>query len=362
MRCFRLLNLVLLSILPLSAKCDDLWHQFHEPDTVCAGVFAPAREYVGAQCPHPMLEVGYKTKISTLDLYPESNPNLHMATDLQKLLSANIYWKWVRLGYSFALGNYNHGFNFDYSFTFGAFNMSANVAHVRNFKLVNRSDFSDFVGDCVDNVRFRDLRSTDWGVNLEYMLDHKRFSGLSVYDYSYHRPQLKSHGSPIFGLSYAYNSVQRRDFPQSLVADEVLDRVGVGYSYAYTANIGAGYGYSFSFADGKYVLGVMCVPYFSVGYSDYMVYDESSETCVDGLSLGVRAKARTNFTYSYQYGAFSISAEYLGAFLPNDDFNYRRDIIVLRINHAFKLGEYGLKSCKMPLRRFMNKTQQAFIK
>lgn len=344
-------------------SASDLQEQFLNPDTSCAGVFAPAREYVGAQCPHPMIEIGYRNKISYLGLYPEDATHLHLDTDLQKLIGLNFYWKWVRLGYAYALKNYNKGFNFDYSFTFGSFNLSAGVAHVRNFKLVNRCDYSDVLSGADDEVRLRAFRSTDWNVNLEYIVDHKRFSGLSAYDYSYHRPQLRSHGSPIIGLSYAYNSfLKRHGFDQSDDADAVMSVLPVDHSYMYTFNIGAGYAYNVSFSQGKYVLGMLCLPYFSTGYADYNVVGTDSEDFVKEVVRGVRAHARVNFTYNYPKGAVSLSGEYNGAYLPFDEYDYRRDIVVFRINHAFKMGEYGLKSCKMPLRGFMDKSQDVINK
>lgn len=344
-----------------SVPSDPLEIQFTNPDTCCAGVFSPAREYVGAQNPHPMFEIGYRNKISYLGLYLEQSDNLHLHTDLQKLISANIYWKWVRLGYSFALSNYNRGFNFDYSFTFGAFNLSAGVAHVRNFKLINKSDYEGIPSEGED-VRLNNFRSSDWNINVEYMLNKKKFSGLSAYDYSYHKAQLKSHGSPIVGLSYAYNSFLKRDYDNNSDAGAVLNELAVDRGYIYTGNVGLGYGHNISFHHGKYVLGMFCLPYLAVGYADVMTDGQDSRTFDKDFGCGVRAHARVNFTYSYVYGAFSVSGEYNGAYLPFDQFDYRRDIVVLRINHAFKLGSYGLKSCKMPLHKFMDNTQRFWNK
>lgn len=323
------------------------------PDSTCGGPYTHSTEYVGAQYPHPMLEVGFRYRYPYMAILPEEGTNLHFDTEMQPLISAFIYWKWLKLGWNFALQPINKGFNFAYNINMGRLHFDVDIAHIRNLRLINESDFADSIDFDGEDVRMRALKSTNWGLNFEYTFN-KNYALLSGYDYSYHRAQLKSQGTGIVAASYNYNGFNKRHFGETEQADAVLDQIDFDHAKMNTVNIGGGYGHNLSFKGGRWVLGVVCVPYLAVGGAKYDYLGDSEHDFVYGL----RAHGRVNLTYNYKKGGISLAGEYNGAYLKNDNFGYRRDVVNIRINHAFRLGEYGLKNCKTPGHQFMDWSQK----
>lgn len=323
------------------------------PDTTLAGPFNRATPYKGAQQPHPMLEVGLRYRKPYVDLKPEDGPSLHLDTEMQPLLSAFLYWKWLKIGYNFALQDINKGFNFSYTINMGQLNLKFNTAHIRNLRLTNEEDFAGLTDFGETETRLRALRVTDYSLDAEYALN-KNYALLSGYDYSYHRAQLKSQGSGIVAAGYAYNGVAKRDFGQSAQADAALATLPLEKADMHMLNLGGGYAYNIAMKGGRWVLGLVCTPTLTAGYSNYNYAGENHQEAAYGL----RTHGRVNLTYNYRHGGFSIAGEYNGALLNNKRFDMRRDVVNLHLNHAFRFGEMGLRSGKVPGHQFMDFAQE----
>ncbi len=323
------------------------------PDTTCAEHFTASTEYISAQQPHPMFEVGYRYRIPFFGVTPNNGLPLYCDTEMQPLISAFLYWKWLKIGYNIALKPINKGFNFAYNINMGRMHLAFSIAHIRNLRLVNESDYSQFIDFTDDETRLRAFRSTDWDINAEWVCN-KRYALLSGYDYSYHRAQLKSQGSGIVGFTFGHNAFNKRNFDETEQADAVLATLPLEKAKINTLNLGAGYGHNFAFNGGRWVLGLLCVPYVAAGPASYTMNGEEK----DAFDYGFRANGRVNLTYNYRFGGISLSGEYNGTFLKNSDFDYKREVGNIRLNHAFRLGEFGLKNCKVPGHKTMDRIQR----
>lgn len=355
----RKLALVLTALLTLNGYAEEAqtdtitgYEILIHPDTTLAGPFTPSTPYISAQQPHPMLELGLRYRLPYVDLYPNHGTALHCDTEMQPLLSAFLYWKWIKVGYNFALQNINKGFNFSYAINMGHMNVKFNVAHIRNLRLVNEKDYADVANFTEDETRLRALKVTDYDLNVEYACN-KNYALLSGYDYSYHRAQLKSQGSGIVAAGYAYNGITKRNFKESAQADAVLATLPLDHADMHMLNLGGGYGYNVAMKGGRWVLGLVCVPYLTAGGSGYEFDGNHKE-----LAYGIRTHGRANLTYNYKYGGISLAGEYNGAYLMNKEFDYRRDVFNIHLNHAFRFGEMGLKSGKVPGHQVIDWSQQ----
>ena len=325
------------------------------PDTTLAGPFSKSTPYIAAQQPHPMFEVGFRYRLPYVDIYQDGGPTLHCNTEIQPLISTFLYWKWLKLGWNFALQDINKGFNFSYTINMGQMNLKLDIAHIRNLRAINTNDF--VYPSFEEETRLRGLTITDYDFGMEWACN-KRYALLSGYDYSYHRTQLKSQGSAIIGARYTFNGMKKRDFEQSEQANAILNQLQLGRAYMNMLNVGGGYGYNVAWAGGRWVLGMLCVPYLAGGVTDYRYKETNHQRFV----WGVKTHGRMNVAYNHRYGAFSLAAEYNGGYMDSNHYGYRRDVINLHLNHAFRLGEIGLKSGKVPGHKIMDSIQEWLTK
>ncbi|MCQ2207397.1 MAG: DUF4421 domain-containing protein [Paludibacteraceae bacterium] len=325
------------------------------PDTTLAGPFTKSTPFIAAQQPHPMFEIGYRYRIPYVGIYQQGGPNLHCDTEMQPLVSVFMYWKWLKLGWNFALQNINKGFNFGYAINMGRMNLKLDIAHIRNLRVTNTNDF--LCPSLEDETRLRGLTITDYDLGVEWTCN-KNYALLSGYDYSYHRTQLRGQGTGILAARYTFDGMKKRDFEQSEQANHILDQLQLNKAYMHMLNVGGGYGYNAAWSGGRWVLGMICVPYLSGGLAEYNYDHENHQRVVWGL----KAHGRVNLTYNYRYGGLSLSGEYNGACMSADHFGYRRDVANLRINHVFRLGEMGVKSGKVPGHKVMDNIQQMLTK
>lgn len=170
-------------------------------------------------------------------------------------------WRWLVLGYTIDFTHLNDGHNkrgFDFSL----------YSNQVGFDIFFRNSGNDYqirsmtLGDGIDtrpmkNVSFDGLESSIRGINIYYIVNHKRFSYPAAFSQS--TRQLISQGSPLAGIGYTRHSLKiNADRLGELVKDRLgsqVEMMQLGDSTLHGANIhytdfslSGGYGYNWVFA------------------------------------------------------------------------------------------------------------------
>jgi hypothetical protein len=307
--------------------------------------------YIQPEYNDPIVELGTRLQLPYYSINPFHDNRVDFSTGTQEFVSAFVFWKWFRFGYAFPLADYTRGYDFSFCPQVSNFYIELEISNIKNYKLQNRQDYADQIGQDKEDIQLDGLSTFSYHVNLEWICNKSYFSGSSAFAQSYSSGQRVSAGSMLLGIAVGRNSFRLDESSnQSAIAKEILANLPMQDNSIYNASVGCGYGYNFVVRQGKLVLGALLVPYLTGADALYQINGSD----VSRFCYGMRAHGRLNLVYQWKYGFINWSSEYHDLFFYDNHFSYRCDIYSTSLSFAVKLGEFGVKSNKIPGHQFID--------
>ncbi len=316
--------------------------------------------YIQSVYPDPIIEVGFRNQLPVCTVNPFSKSNVRFSTGNQHFLILNLYWKWLTLGYSYAMADYTNGYDFIFSPQISNCVVNFEISNIRNYYLRNRSNLMDFANvlgddqagrDSLDNLPLPGLETFFWHVNVEMGLNSDYFSTSSSFSTSYSNGQRINAGSLVLGVNVGQDRFKlNATDDRSLSSQSILENLPVRDNNNYNLSLGCGYGYNWVANQGDLVVGFLFVPYLAGAYSNYLIDDSR----VYRFAYGARLHSRLNLVYQYKYGFVSLSGDYHSMFFYDNYFSYKRDIFAVCLSTAIKLGDFGIHSNRIPGHQFID--------
>lgn len=305
--------------------------------------------YIQDSNPDPIIEIGTAVSFPWNSINAFTHDQVDFGTGRQHFLTANLYWKWLVVGYSLPLANYTNGYDWKFSPRFGPILLQMGISRIKNYHIVNKNRFLDLVArkyyvdsdQLKNDIKLDGLETFNWHVGIEWFSNSRNFSPSSAFSQGYSRGQRVSAGSMLFGLWVQGNQIRNTKTAVSPMMQDVIDGISSNIGHFYDLGLGMGYGYNFVAREGKVVLGLYGLPYVSGVKTRRMISaDDAYHYCV-----GFRAHARANVTYQYSKGFISLFTNYLGLLLLDRESTFMQNNVNVSLNFAFKLG---IKSNKVP--------------
>lgn len=190
----------------------------------------------------------------------------------------------------------NYRKNSEYSFTCSLFSGEIQMAETHGG--MNIQKFGEM--PMHHHMDFNGVREKSINLNFYYFVNHRRYSQAAAYCYS--KYQLKSAGSPIFGINY-YTQSYLLDFSQ--LPTEMLDYLPGDYTnYAFhykSFNIIAGYAYNWVLSPRRWLINATILP--SLGYKHS--YEDSTDGDKRMLALGTAGRMSAVYNQGILFAALT---------------------------------------------------------
>lgn len=312
--------------------------------------------YIQPSYDDPIVEVGTKMLYPSYSINPFRKNSVNFTTGEQLYLSLNLDWKWLRVGYSYPLADYTHGYDFSFSPSVANFLIDLGISDIKNYKLHNPNRF--FVspdGESAkqeeeQDVRLEGLETKEWRCSLEWIMNKTYFSASSAFSQSYSCGQRVSAGSMLCGVAFGENRFKVNNAERTEAANEILSHLPMLDNRLQNVSLGCGYGYNFVVRQGVFVVGALLVPYVSGARAHYKL-DDLKE---NHLCFGFRSHGRVNCVYQYRYGFVTLATNWRGIYFNDNYFSYYQNAYSINLSAAFKLGELGIHHEKIPGHRVID--------
>lgn len=305
----------------------------------------------------PIIEVGTLVLNPTYSINPTSENRIDFTTGPQTYLTANLNWKWLRVGYSYPLDDYTHGYDFNFSPSIANFLIDLGISNIRKYKLLNPDRYAEKIGENVDDVQLDGLETFEWKCNLEWIMNPTYFSASSAFSQSYSCGQRVSAGSVLCGVAFGENRFKLNPSDsRSEKANEILSRLPMQDNRIYSVSLGCGYGYNFVVRQGQFVVGTLLIPYLTGARSSYQLAGQD----VMHFCYGVRTHGRVNCVYQHNYGFILLSTNWRGLFFYDSDFSYLQNIFSVDLSFSLKLGSVGIHHKHVPGHQFIDFVDKIF--
>ena len=306
-------------------------------------IFAEA--YIQPSYDDPIIEVGTTVLNPTYSINPMLDSRIDFTTGVQTFLTANLNWKWLRVGYSYPLADYTHGYDFTFSPRIANFLIDLGISNIRNYKLLDPDRYAEKIGENVEDVQLDGLETFEWKCNLEWIMNPTYFSASSAFSQSYSCGQRVSAGSVLCGVAFGENRFKLNpSSSRSEKANEILSQLPTEDNRILNASLGCGYGYNFVVRQGQFVIGTLLVPYLTGARSSYQLSGQDRVR----FCYGGRTHGRINCVYQHKYGFILLSTNWRGLFLYDTGFSYLQNIFSADLSFSLKLGEVGIHHKQIP--------------
>lgn len=314
-------------------------------------IFAEA--YMQPSYDDPIVDIGIREFNPSYSVNPYRNNSVDFTTGEQRFLCANINWKWLCVGYAFPLADYTHGYDFSFSPRIANFKLDLGVSNIKNYLHDNPRNYrvpsfeENPAGEepVKEEVRLDGLETFEWNCNLEWILNKTYFSASSAFSQSYSCGQRVSAGSMLCGVAFGENRFGLKPgASRSEKADSILSLLPMTNNRIYNLSLGCGYGYNFVVRQGRFVVGLLFVPYVAGAKASYRLHNQAE----DHFCFGVRGHGRLNLAYQYRLGFVTVATNWKGLYFNDSYFSYLQSQYSVDVNFAFKLGEFGLHHKKIP--------------
>lgn len=306
----------------------------------------------------PIVEIGhqYLTPFYSVNAF---RPNrVSFTTGPQYYLTANLDWKWLRVGLAHPLADYTHGYDFRFSPSIANFQIDFSVSKIRNYRQTNNFDAFAYFDNRFDKedddadtspeeqeVRLDGLETFEWKCSLEWILNKTYFSASSAFSQSYSSGQRVSAGSMLCGFAFGENRFKLNPSDsRTEEANQLLSQLPMKDNRIFNLSLGCGYGYNFVVRQGTFVIGTLMVPYLTMANSRYDLNDVPQSR----VGFGGRVHGRLNCVYQYKLGFVTLAGNWHGFYLNDVDYSYFQNNFTVNVSAAFKLGEFGIRHEKIP--------------
>ena len=238
---------------------------------------------------HPF-NVKLKTE-SWTDIYNmqfENRTQMNMVSDLSTSAGLYLTYYAVSVGYDINIGKYFNGsdnVSKRFNFQFSCMLFSADLYFVSNDIGTRIKSIKPLDGELIrPNIPFDGVNNKEWGLNLQYYINHKRYSAAAAFNMS--RVQIKSGGSFFAGFSFNRNqyNFDFSELPPDLMEYLPPNMPNNHYrvdNYNYLLRLGYGYNWVFH---PKFTLGISEAPMIGVTRS-YINEPSSWKTTVGAQSI-----------------------------------------------------------------------------
>lgn len=247
----------------------------------------------------------------------DKNTHMTLQTGNPMTLGGYIFWGPFGFGRTWTLGKGTNA-NYRNSYTL---NTARFVAEIYTFESGNTTKFTDISGIDLNNhdTSFSGLRSTCFGLNAQYIFNHKRYSWPAAF--AENAVQKKSAGSWIAGFSYDHIEI---DFDRNEVPDYIISKIDTTLLFSRVSyhdyGFSFGYNYNWPFCR-NCLLAVSVLP--SIGYRRSNV-DSPESFILNNLTTDLFFRAslfwnNTKYfsgivldihTYSYREKKFGLTNSY----------------------------------------------------
>lgn len=306
-------------------------------------IFAEA--YMQPDYADPIIEIGTTVLYPTYSINPTLENHIDFTTGPQTFLTANVNWKWLRVGWSQPLADYTHGYDFSFSPRIAHFLIDLGISKIRNYKVLNPGRYAEKIGENVDDIQLDGLETFEWKCNLEWIMNPTYFSASSAFSQSYSCGQRVSAGSVLCGVAFGENRFSLNPSEgRSEKANEILSQLPMQDNRILNASLGCGYGYNFVVRQGKFVIGTLLIPYLTGARSSYQLAGRDEVH----FCYGLRSHSRVNCVYQHKYGFILLSTNWRNIFLYDNGFSYMQNNFYLDLGFSLKLGMIGIHHEKVP--------------
>lgn len=202
-----------------------------------------------------------------------------------------------------------------WQFGFNCMLFSANLYFIQNDvgTTIKRFQFPDGTAENV-NMSFDGINTSEWGLNLYYFFNHKRYSQAAAFNFS--RVQTRSGGSFFAGLAFTKQNYQ---FDFTSLPEEMQRELPVFDDNRYTLNCHnyafmGGYGYNWVFRRG-WNWGVSVAP--MIGWTNGLIVEQED----NGKTFAMFLQAKTGVVWNHRQwfaaGIFSCQANLIGSLKRN---------------------------------------------
>lgn len=306
-------------------------------------IFAEA--YMQPDYADPIIELGTTVLYPTYSINPALDNHIDFTTGPQTFLTANLNWKWLRVGWSQPLADYTHGYDFSFSPRIAHFLIDLGISKIRNYKLLDPSSYAEKIGESEEDIQLDGLETFEWKCNLEWIMNPTYFSASSAFSQSYSCGQRVSAGSVLCGVAFGENRFKlNQSIYRTEKANEILSNLPMQDNSIYSASLGCGYGYNFVVRQGKFVVGTLLIPYLTGARSSYQLAGQD----VVRFCYGVRSHSRVNCVYQHKYGFILLSTNWRNLYFYDNGFSYMQNNFYLDLGFSLKLGMVGIHHEKVP--------------
>lgn len=308
--------------------------------------------YVQPRYDDPIIEIGSRFLYPYTSINQYKDDHVNFTTGTQTFLSANLYWKWLAVGYDYPLADYTHGYSFRFSPLIKNINFDFNIIKIKKYSLISSSnifknnfDEKEFADIPQDSLSLDGLETFQWKLNVEWILNKTFFSSNTAFSQSYSGGQRVSAGSWIVGATVGEDRfLLNPSNSRSTIANEALSHLPMQNNKIFSLSVGCGHGYNFVVRQGKLVIGALLVPYFTIADAYYKYEGEN----IDKLCYGMRTHGRYSIVYQYYYGFVGLSLDFRGLFYYDGYFSYTQYNTTVSLNVALKLGSFGIHTDRVP--------------
>ena len=229
-----------------------------------------------------------------LDTYTFTNETalVELRSDLSVNFGISVGYKRLQLGYVINMNKVLFGREkkrTEMSFILATNPVSLEVQYFKNSGQTIITRFKNDTTSLDLDIPFNGLKSVNFGLDLYYFVNNKRFSNSAAYTNSYVYQQRKSTGSIITGISFlhqlfAFNFSET----QTNMQFNLYDYFTNSYVKYYTFNIVAGYGYNFAIKK-NWLINLSLVPSFGI---------KSETTNAVETNFNIRNKVRIALAYN----------------------------------------------------------------
>lgn len=256
---------------------------------------------------------------------------VRMLSNVYASLGGYLSFMAVSVGYSFNLSKlmgYGNGMQkrFDFNFNTALFTIDAYYASNDGGTIIRR--FGDYKDGHWIHVDFPSLQLENYGADIYYFFNHKRYSQGAVYNFS--KYQLRSQGSWILGLSVGHSSIKMDFSDLNEEMQAILPGERRQYNFIYN-NFSLLFGYGYNWVLGRrWTFNITALPAVGVKHT----FPESIEGSQKRVSLGGRGRMAVVYNHHNYFLGFGGSIH--GHWHINPGFYFFNAIITFGATTGFR--------------------------
>lgn len=281
-----------------------------------------------------------KTKLeSWSDLYHpkfENNASMTMFSDPSTSLGFYLTYMAVSVGYDINVSKYFGGSSQArkrWQFGFNCMLFAADLYFISNDVGTEIKSYQNADGLKTNvNIPFNGINTSEWGLNLYYFFNHKKYSQAAAFNYS--RIQKRSGGSFFAGIAFIkqnfkFDFSQLPDAIKECLPDELPD---MNYTVnCHTYALQGGYGYNWAFRR-HWNWGITVAP--MIGFTEGLIVQQNDA----GATFAMLIRARTGVVWNHRQWFASGVLSYQGNLVGSRQRNLLTSYFTFELSAGFRFN------------------------